>query len=343
MSNNIDLSNYQIRTDLVLDTIENYHSNIKKEINTYDKVNVTKIIIDKNLEKEINKKAGTYITLEFEDITNFEQREKIGKVFEQEIKKLLKQKKINDEMKCLVIGLGNIKSTPDALGPKVIENILVTRHLFELKENVKPGIRNVCAISCGVMGTTGIETSDIINSLIKATKPDFIMAIDALAASSIARVNKTIQMTDTGIHPGSGVGNKRKEISEEIFKIPVIAIGVPTVVDATTIVCDTISYLFKHLSYIKENELTNKLVFTRKNYLDKIKDNNLSEKEKKEVGGILGTLDETSQKLFINEVLTSVNYNMMVTPKEIDFLIDKLSDVISSSLNNALHKEVTNF
>jgi len=188
-----------------------------------------------------------------------------------------------------------------------------------------------------------METSDIIKSIIKTTKPDFVIAIDALCASSVARVNKTIQMTDTGIHPGSGVGNKRKEISEDTLNIPVIAIGVPTVVDATTIVCDTISYLFKHLSYIKENTLTNKLVFTRKNYLNKIKDKDLNKQEKKEVGGILATLSIDEQKLLINEVLTSVNYNMMVTPKEIDFLIDNLSDVISSSLNNALHKEVTNF
>jgi len=334
---------YNLRTDLVLDTLDYSKTKVEKEVNNYEKINVTKVIIDAKLEKEINKKQGVYITLEFEDITDYDNRLKITKTLAEEIKKLLTIKNIDDNMKCLIIGLGNDKSTPDALGPKVIDNIMVTRHLFELNENIKDGIRNVSAIACGVMGETGIETSDIIKSIIKTTKPDFVIAIDALCASSVARVNKTIQMTDTGIHPGSGVGNKRKEISEDTLNIPVIAIGVPTVVDATTIVCDTISYLFKHLSYIKENTLTNKLVFTRKNYLNKIKDKDLNKQEKKEVGGILATLSIDEQKLLINEVLTSVNYNMMVTPKEIDFLIDNLSDVISSSLNNALHKEVTNF
>ena len=134
-----------------------------------------------------------------------------------------------------------------------------------------------------------------------------------------------------------------KEISEQILGIPVIAIGVPTVVDSSTIVSDTINYLLKHLSYIKDNYSKNKLIVTRSNYLEKIKNNNLSKNEKEEVIGMLGTLSEEEQKKLIIEVLEAINYNMIVTPKEIDYLIEKLSDVISSALNNALHKEITNY
>ena len=260
------------------------------------------------------------------------------------VKKILTINNINNKEECLIIGLGNSKSTPDSLGPKVIDKVLVTRHLFELNTNVEKGIRKVSALSPGVMANTGIETYDIITSLIHKIKPKFLIVIDALASSSIDRINKTIQITDTGIHPGSGVGNNRKELSKDTLNIPVIAIGVPTVVDSTTIVSDTITYLFKHLSYIKNNYHQNKLIFTRTNkYIDKIKNNDLSEEEKKELSGIIGILSEKEKKELINEVLTSINYNLIVTPKEIDFLIDKLSEVISGSINNSLHESINNY
>jgi len=139
MNNNIDLSMYNLRTDLVLDTLDYSKTKVEKEVNNYEKINVTKVIIDAKLEKEINKKQGVYITLEFEDITDYDNRLKITKTLAEEIKKLLTIKNIDDNMKCLIIGLGNDKSTPDALGPKVIDNIMVTRHLFELNENIKDG------------------------------------------------------------------------------------------------------------------------------------------------------------------------------------------------------------
>lgn len=140
-----------------------------------------------------------------------------------------------------------LECNPDALGPIVVENVLVTRHLFQLQpESVEEGFRPVSAIRPGVMGITGIETSDVIYGIIEKTKPDFVIAIDALAARSIERVNSTIQISDTGIHPGSGVGNKRKELSKETLGIPVIAIGVPTVVDAVSITSDTIDFILKH-------------------------------------------------------------------------------------------------
>ena len=180
-----------------------------------------------------------------------------------------------------------------------------------------------------------------ISWIINKIKPKFIIAIDALASSSIDRINKTIQLTDTGIHPGSGIGNNRKEISFETVNIPVIAIGVPTVVESSIIVSDTIYYLFKHVSYIKNNFDTNKLIFNHnKNYIDKIKKEEMNKKEKEHLSGIIGTLSEEEKLSLTREVLNSINYSMIVTPKEIDFLIDNLSEVIANGINKSLHKEV---
>lgn len=337
----IDLKNYNIRTDLILETLNN---NDYVKIEKKDNTTISRIEVNKKNKEIINKKEGNYITIEFEDITNYEDREKVGKVLENEIKNIINLNKIKVDEAGLIIGLGNNKSTADALGPKTIENILVTRHLFLLNTNVKKGIREISAIIPGVMGNTGIETTDIITGVIEKTNPKFLIVIDSLCASSIERLNKTIQITDTGIQPGSGVGNHRNEISKETIGIPVIAIGVPTVVDASTIVNDTINYLFMHLSYLKENYEESKLIINRYgNYLEKIKNSNLSNKERELIGGIIGNLSDTEKKKLINEVLESINYNLIVSPKEIDFLIDKLSDLLSSSINNALHYEVNNY
>ncbi len=343
MENKINLSKYNIRTDLIVDIIDN-NSNINKETDTYEGVKITRVEVEKNMEEKLNKKKGTYITIEFDDVTNYEDREKIGKCFENEIKKLLNKLNIKDDDDCLIIGLGNEKSTPDALGPLSIKNILVTRHLFILNTNHKDGLRSVSAIIPDVMGNTGIETSDIIKSIVNTIKPKFIITIDALASSSINRLNKTIQMTDTGIHPGSGIGNSRKEINKDTIGVPVIAIGVPTVVESSIIVNDTIKYLLKHISYIKNNFSKSKLTYTKfGNYLDKIKNSDLSTDEKKEILGMIGELSEEDKLSLINEVLTSINYNLMVTNTEIDYLILKLSEIIANSLNNALHRQISHF
>ena len=162
-------------------------------------------------------------------------------------------------------------------------------------------------------------------------------AVDALASGSVDRVNKTIQMTDTGIHPGSGIGNARKEISKDTIGIPVIAIGVPTVVDASVIVADTINYMYKHYAFNKEysNNPKSKLTFNNIDYLNKnIVINN---KDKEDLFGLIGKLNSDEVKILINEVLNPIGYNLMVTPKEIDFVIDKLSTLISSSVNEILH------
>lgn len=335
----IDLKNVNIHTDLVIEQI-NDKKLIKEEV--INNIKISRVVMDKN--NLLNKKEGNYITIELTDITNYEDRENVGKVLVKEIKDILNKNNIKDNYECLVIGLGNKKSTPDALGPMVIDNILVTRHLFELNTDVKEGIRKVSAIIPGVMGNTGIETIDIIKGIVDNVKPKFIIVIDSLCASSIERLNKTIQLTDTGIHPGSGIGNMRKEISKDTLGIPVIAIGVPMVVESVTIVNDTLEYIFMHLNYLKNNYETSKLVVKRNNnYLDKIKSSKVSNEDKEILGGIIGSLDEEKKKNLISEVLNNINYNLIVTPKEIDFIIEKLANVISNSINNAINKEVDNY
>ena len=340
MGHNIDLSNYKIRTDLAIEAIDN--KKIKgitsKEI-IEEGIKVTEVMIDEEASQIINKKKGNYITIEFEDVTDYENGKKVEKKFSSELTKLINKLNIDKEASCLIVGLGNSKSTPDSLGPLVINNVLVTNHLFELEE-VTDGYRRVSVLVPGVMGQTGLETSEVISSLVDKFKPNFLIAIDALASQSIERVNKTIQMTDTGIHPGSGIGNSRKEISYKTLKIPCIAIGVPTVVDAITIVSDTINYMHKHYTYSKLNinNPLNKLMAYSPNYLkEKI---TLNKKDKETLLGIVGTLEENEVKQLLFEVLTPIGFNLMVTPKEVDFLVEKLSLIIGNGINKALHYNI---
>jgi len=336
MKHEINLEQYHIRTDLAIDTINSKTKGIVVESSVVDDIKVTDVKVEEEGSKLINKKVGKYITIEFKDITDSINKENVKKVFADQLKKMLQISNIKDTDSCLIIGLGNSKSTPDALGPLAIRDVLVTSHLFEYGE-VTDGYRKTYAIIPGVMGETGIETSNLIMSIIKSLKPDFVIAIDALASQSIERVNKTIQMTDTGIHPGSGVGNSRKEISCEVLGVPIIAIGVPTVVDAVTIVSDTINYMFKHFSYTKQNinNPANKLK-TSVNYLEKEVD--VITEDKNNLMGMIGNLNDSEIKQLVFEVLTPIGYNLMVTPKEIDFVIDRLSSVISDGINIALHK-----
>lgn len=334
MKHEIDLSKYKIRTDLAIEVIP---ENTNIEIKEIDNIKISKIYIDEESSKVINKKQGNYITIEFEDITDNTNKENVKKIFIKELKELLTDMNIKKEDTCLIIGLGNRMSTPDALGPKTIDNLIITNHLYKLGM-LEEKYRRVSALNPGVMGDTGIETSDIIKSVSKTIKPNFIIVVDALAASSIERVNKTIQITDTGIHPGSGIGNSRKEISKELLNIPVIAIGVPTTVDATTIVSDTIKYLTKHYTYTRKNinNPMNKLIIKGNiNYLKK--NIEVDKKEKQELLGLLGNLTEEETRQLIFETLTPIGYNFMVTPKEIDFIIEKLTDIIGNGLNKALH------
>jgi spore protease len=339
----IDLSKYQVRTDLAIEAIEGVGVKdgiITKEV-IKDDVKITCVDVLESGIKLINKKMGRYITIEFEDITDTSRKDTVKKIFSDELKALIEYLKINDNANCLIIGLGNDKSTPDALGPSVIDNVIVTKHLFDLG-TVNPGYRSVSAISPGVMGQTGIETSEIIIGIVKEVKPDFIIIVDALASSSLSRINKTIQMTDTGIHPGSGVGNSRKEISKENINIPVIAIGVPTVVDAVTIVNDTLNSINKHFAITTKNINNPIFKLIPSNYIGKINTNDeLNNEEKEKLMGMIGLLNEEDRKKLIYEVLSSIEYNLMVTPKEIDFLIEKLSDLISGAINKSLHRQIT--
>lgn len=340
----LDISKYKIRTDLAIESIEHdKNSNIKTNENIIDGIKITNIVIEKEYEERLNKKKGRYITIEFDDVTDYNNRQKVINIFKDELCKLLEETKIKKDDSVLVIGLGNEKSTPDALGPKTIDSILVTKHLFSLEgSNVEEGFRCVSAFNPGVMGVTGIETSEVVKSLISTVKPNFVIIVDALAASAVSRVNKTIQMTDSGIHPGSGVGNSRKEISKDTLNIPVIAIGIPTVVDAVTIVSDTINYMEKHFSYANQhlNNPANKLAVGKVNYLKKDNIKDLNEEEKEKYMGFLGSLSDEEMKSLIYEVLSPINYNLMVTPKEVDFVIDKLSEVLSTGINKTLHKNM---
>ena len=319
----IDLSKYNVRTDLIIEDNKLIH----------DEKIVEGLVIT------TTKKDGNYITLSFDDITDNENREKVYIHLTEIINDILKLNNISDNAKCLIIGLGNALSTPDSLGVKVLDDITITGHMYEIG-TVSPGMRCVYAISPGVMASTGIESARIITSLIKEIKPDFVIAIDALASRNLERINKTIQITDTGIHPGSGIGNNRVEISSKTMNIPVIAIGVPTVVMSSVIVYDTLNYLAKHISYIKDNESVSKLVFKRNNYLDKIKKYKLSNQDEVNLLGLFGSLNDIQKRDLIDEVLNNTELNLIVTPTEIDFLIDKLSKLIAKSINSALHRQI---
>ena len=335
MKHEVNLNKYQLRTDLLIDDFNDLNDEIvdviEKEYKDI-KVNITKVKQDNDIRKK-----GTYTTISFEDITDHNNYENVKHILQEELKNIIKDLNIKDDYKTLVIGLGNRNSTPDSLGVKVSENILVTRYISELKE-LSHEYRVVSSFAPNVLGNTGIEAQSIIKGIIKEVDFDLLIVIDTLASSKIERVNKTIQITNTGIYPGSGVGNHRKEISQATLGLPVIALGVPTVVEATTIVTDTINLLIKKIEYMKNNNSKEKLKAKDKvNYLkeERIKLNN---QERNKLLGLLGELSNEDLKSFISEVLTPVGYNMMVTPKEIDFIIDKLSFLISQAINNTIHK-----
>ena len=360
VSDSLDLSKYSVRTDLAVEAhemvveerSEQQNSSTIEGVIIKEKeeqgVKISTVEITKEGEKAIGKKAGRYLTLEVQGIRqqDTELQEKVEEVFAKEFNQLMKQLKISDEASCLIVGLGNWNVTPDALGPMAVENLLITRHLFSLQpENVQDGFRSVSAIVPGVMGLTGIETSDIIHGVIEKSKPDFVIAIDALAARSIERVNSTIQISDTGIHPGSGVGNKRKELSMETLGIPVIAIGIPTVVDAVSITSDTIDFILKHFGKeLKEGDRPSRalapagMTFGEKRNLTE--EDLPNEAKRSTFLGMVGTLPEEEKRKLIYEVLSPLGHNLMVTPKEVDIFIEDMANVISSGLNAALHYEV---
>lgn len=332
----IDLKKYEIRTDMAIDLTEKDKKTYKPETYSKNGVRVSWITLDEN--NNIGKKPGCYLTLEFDDVTDDDAKKNVSIVFKEEFSNMLEKIGFNKNTKTLVIGLGNIKSTPDALGPFVSDKIIVTEHFFDMGVSVEDKFSRVSTFYPGVTGSTGIETSDLIKGVAKVVKPDLLIVVDALASSSISRVNKSIQVSDAGISPGSGIGNKRKEISEDTIGIPVIAVGVPTVTSASVIVSDTINYMMKNYVYNKSfsKSRASKLVTRPVNYLNK--EVSASNDDKKTFLGLVGLLSERELVLLTDEVLTPIGYNLMVTPKEIDFVIEKLSDVISYGINHSLNE-----
>lgn len=352
----LDLSKYGVRTDLALEAHQMLQEQEERtsiqgvtvKEREEEGITITKVTVDESASETMGKKAGNYLTLEVQGIRqqDTELQEKVERVFANEISHFLEEIGIAREASCLVVGLGNWNVTPDALGPMIVENVVVTRHLFELQpESVAEGFRPVSAIRPGVMGITGIETSDVIFGVIEKTKPDFVIAIDALAARSIERVNSTIQISDTGIHPGSGVGNKRKELSKETLGIPVIAIGIPTVVDAVSITSDTIDYILKHFGReMREGGKPSRSLlpagFTFGEKKKLTGEDLPDEKSRNMFLGAVGTLEEEEKRKLIYEVLAPLGHNLMVTPKEVDAFIEDMANVIAGGLNAALHHQI---
>ena len=329
---------YAIRTDLATEILKDSKISTKfKEQCNYEGIEVSKIEINEEYSQKIGRKPGVYYTIDTRAIETHDNDDlvKCENVLAVVLKEILKHENVDITKKGLVVGLGNINVTPDSLGPLVVDNVIVTRHMFLLNPNkVSEGISEISAVSPGVMGTTGIETFDIIDAIINKIDIDYMIVVDALASRAIDRVNKTIQVTNTGISPGSGVGNKRKELSKETMGIPVIAVGVPTVVDAVTITSDTIDIIMKYMHKLNENkDKSNKI-----ENIENIEEVPRPDKEyREELFGNVGALSEENKRKLIDEILTPSGFNMMVTPKEVDLDISDLTQIISRAIDKAVH------
>lgn len=309
---------YNFRTDLALERRDIFKKNNNleeidgietenKEIDENLKVSIVRIT-NENGEQAIGKPIGTYITIDIKKLKLAEEEEiqKSAETLSQELKEVI-DKHIQFKDDILVVGLGNLYVTPDSLGPKVINEIDVTRHIIKyLPQYIDENSRPVSAISPGVLGTTGIETLEILEGIVQNIKPKLLIVIDALASRSIERISSTIQISDTGIVPGAGVGNTRKEISQKTLGIPVVAIGIPTVVESAVLVNDCLDLFIDKLQQeAKSND-----------YLNKLKEQDNYEE--------------------IKEALNPSDYNMIVTPKEIDELIENMSSIVARGINMSL-------
>ena len=262
----------------------------------------------KMVKKQFGKPIGNYITIDIKNlkIAREEEIENAANTLSNELKKILDEH-IDKQGEVLVVGLGNIYVTPDSLGPKVINEIDVTRHIINyLPQYVEEGTRMVSAIAPGVLGTTGIETVEILKGIVDNIHPKLVIVIDALASRSIERISSTVQVSDTGIVPGAGVGNTRNEISVKTLGIPVVAIGIPTVVETAVLVNDSLDlFIGKLQDEAKSND-----------YLNKFKEEDNYEE--------------------IKEALIPKDYNLIVTPKEIDELIENMKDIVALGINKSL-------
>ncbi len=309
---------YNFRTDLASERRDIYQK--ANNLEQIDGIEATKEDIDENIkvervkitnengEKAIGKPMGDYITIDIQKlkIAQEEELEKAGEILANELKTVV-AKHIDSQGEILVVGLGNSYVTPDSLGPKVTNEIEVTRHLINyLPQYVEEGTRMVSAIAPGVLGTTGIETAEILKGIVDNIHPKLVIVIDALASRSIERISSTVQLSDTGIVPGAGVGNTRNEISQKTLGIPVVAIGIPTVVETAVLVNDCLDlFITKLQEEAKSND-----------YLNQLKQEDNYEE--------------------IKEALVPKDYNLIVTPKEIDDLIENMTQVVATGINRAM-------
>ena len=316
---------YSIRTDLALeqkerieaDTVEISGVVLEENYDEEREIKITTVKIEtENGAKTMGKPVGTYITIEAPNMAIPDEgyHEEISRELSKFLKTLLKKEK--GDYSVLVVGLGNRQVTPDALGPYVADNLNVTRHIIKEYGKYAMGeekVHLVSAVVPGVTGQTGMETVEIVKGIVQETKPDFIVAIDALAARNSKRLNRTIQIADTGIHPGSGVGNQRNAINRETVGVPVIAIGVPTVVDAATIVNDAMENL---LAALESSEML------------------------KGVGVVMQGYSAAEKYELVKELIAPHLNGMFVTPKDIDDTVKRISYTISEALNLLFSNQV---
>lgn len=312
------------KTDMADERVDTYKrvnnlteiDGVKVESKNDEIVTTTTVdVLNENGATALSKEIGKYITMEIKNIKYLEEKDKnkIINTLSNEIKNLIGEDKTKS---ILVVGLGNIYVTPDSLGPKVVQSVDITRHLINFaKDLVEPDTRSVSALSPGVLGTTGIETSEIITSVCNEVKPDIVIAIDSLASSSINRLGTTIQLSNTGITPGAGVRNKREGINQNTLNVPVIAIGVPTVVDMATITSEAIDKMVEVTKQKIENG-----------------DNSVS---KEQIERVINIFNDDNKYNMIANVLDTDNF--IVTPKEIDDVIQIVSDLISSGINMSIN------
>lgn len=312
------IEKYSIRTDLALEQKERFESDnvevqgvvLEEDYDEEQEIKITTVKIEtENGAKTMGKPVGTYITMEAANmaVPDEDYHKEISKKLKEFLAKFVKADK--EEYSVLVVGLGNRKVTPDALGPYVVDNLNITRHIVKEYGKYAMGeeeIHLVSAIVPGVMGQTGMETVEIIRGVVRETRPDLIIAIDALAARSSRRLNRTIQIADTGINPGSGVGNHRNAITKETVGVPVIAIGIPTVVDAATIVNDTMENLIAALE---------------------------SSDTLRGVGVVMQGYNAAEKYELVKELISPHLNGLFVTPKDIDETVKRISYTISEALN----------
>lgn len=312
----------QFRTDLAIETAEMFQESeelqgvcIKEDVGKVSGIRVTRVTIENEIGAEqLGKSVGDYITMEVPELDQVDtsyHREITSEIIAQ-LKTLVPDM---EKKKIMVAGIGNREMAPDALGPLVADHLFITRHLIHTygeDSEITRGMGCVSALAPGVMAQTGIETREILYGTVKETQPDLLIVIDALAARSVKRLNKTIQITNTGIAPGAGVGNRRYGIDAQSMGIPVIAIGIPTVIDAATIVNDTIGNL---LSIMDETR------------------NRLSVR----IWEGVASFDDQERYQLVRELMEPEMMNMFVTPKNIDEIIVQMSYTLSEALNQMCH------